>query len=49
MKKVKYRAELKTFKVVSPFTYDRPYRKGDFIVLSDKATIEKLINNKIIK
>jgi len=49
MKANKKRVELKTFKVLTPFTYDRPYRKGDFIVLSDEKTIEKLINNKIIK
>ena len=45
----KKRVELKTFKVLIPFTYDRAYRKGDFIILGNTNTIEKLINNKIIK
>ena len=49
MKSNKKKVELKTFKVLVEFTYDRQYRKGDFIVLSDQKTIEKLINNKIIK
>ena len=49
MKERKKRVLLKTFKVLTPFVYDRPYRKGDFIVLRDEKTIEKLINNKIIR
>jgi len=49
MKINKKKVELKTFRVLIPFTYDRPYRKGDFIVLGDEKTIENLINNKIIK
>lgn len=39
----------KLFKVIKEFTYDKLYRIGSQISLSDKETIEALTNNKFIK
>lgn len=39
----------KSFKVTKEFTYDKLYRFGSQISLSDKKTIEALTNNKFIK
>lgn len=40
-----------TFKVIAEkgFTYDKKYKKGQSIELSDKKTIENLLTNKLIK
>lgn len=38
-----------SFKVIKEFTYDKLYRVGSQISLSDKKTIEALTNNKFIK
>lgn len=37
-----------SFKVKKEFTYDKLYKVGNFIELSDKKTIEKLTSNKFI-
>lgn len=37
------------FKVLKEFTFDKVYKVGSSIELSDKKTIEKLISNKLIK
>jgi hypothetical protein len=39
----------KSFKVTKEFTYDKLYRVGSQINLSDKETIQALTNNKFIK
>jgi hypothetical protein len=43
--------ESRTFKVIAErgFTYDKKYKKGQTIELSDKKTIENLLTNKLIK
>ena len=49
--KIQEQVETKTFKVIAEngFTYDRKYKKGHSIELSDKKTIENLLTNKLIK
>lgn len=37
------------FKVLQNFTYDKAYKKGQNIELSDKTTISTLLTNKLIK
>lgn len=37
------------YTVVTPFTYDRQYRKDETIELSHEATIKNLLTNKLIK
>jgi hypothetical protein len=39
----------KSFKVIKEFTYDKLYRVGSQISLSDKEAIQALTNNKFIK
>lgn len=43
--------ETQTFKVIAEngFTYDKKYKKGQPIELSDKKTIKNLLTNKLIK
>jgi hypothetical protein len=43
--------ETQTFKVIAEngFTYDKKYKKGQSIELSDKKTIKNLLTNKLIK
>jgi hypothetical protein len=43
--------ETQTFKVLAEngFTYDKKYKKGQSIELSDKKTIKNLLTNKLIK
>lgn len=41
--------KMQTFKVIKEFTFDKLYKVGSSIELSDKKTIEKLISNKFIK
>lgn len=38
-----------TFKVINEFTFDKLYKSGSPIELSDKKIIEKLKTNKFIK
>ena len=38
----------KTFKVKKEFTYDKPYKVGNHIELSDQKVIDKLTSNKFI-
>ena len=41
----------KTFKVIAErgFVYDKKYKKGQSIELSDKKIIDNLLTNKLIK
>ena len=41
-------AVLKKFKVKKEFTFDKPYKVGNHIELSDQKIIDKLTSNKFI-
>ncbi|WP_295677333.1 hypothetical protein [uncultured Empedobacter sp.] len=41
-------AKTEKFKVKKDFTFDKPYKVGNTIELSDKKIIDKLTSNKFI-
>lgn len=49
--KTSEQVETQTFRVIAEngFTYDKKYKKGQSIELSDKKTIKNLLTNKLIK